>query len=565
MGLIGKSGAGTGRAPISRAASLVSTLARGSLPVAVGKARGMAESGRKSRHLVFLLALGVGLGAFAGLSPREVAAQESLVDLSNDVEERDPSSRSRNVGRAALETAGVLLGGTAWYWSDLDFNTRDWDLKWDWRSWKSKFTLESVRFDQNLFQTNAVSHSRAGWAHYTIARGNGFSAAESLATTVATSVLWEYLVEFKEMPSLNDMVVNTTAGFSIGEPFYQLGEFFLDSEPTLFSRTMAAALSPIAFFNDWVDGRKRPRRLTDGFGLSQEVSHQFALGAGIETRSFDGKDGRAGTNLGVGATLVTLPGYGRPGRISRFTKPGSWNSVEGELVIGQRGVTGGALRTRTTVVGHYAQNFSRDADGGITGHGLFVGLGSAFDYEDVGRPSGADYLATMNVIGPVVEVVARSGAFQFRWNSEIYGDFGMVRALAFENRLPPMTGDIYRPGEHDGTLPSVLGARGYYYALGMTAGTRLEVAYRGVEAGAEMRGDRYDSIEGFDRFREQLVDEVDLEDSRTISRAWVGLRPWRTGPRLATGIEWRSRRGKAGDVVIEHVDTRFSTSLSLVF
>src|SRR6185436_7240239 len=106
-----------------------------------------------------------------------------------------------------------------WYWRDLDFNTRDWDLRWDGPSWKRKLTsLDAVRFDQNLFQTNAVSHTRAGVAHYQILRGNGFSAGASALGTFATSAIWEYLIEFKELVSLNDLIVNSVSGFAIGEP-----------------------------------------------------------------------------------------------------------------------------------------------------------------------------------------------------------------------------------------------------------------------------------------------------------------------------------------------------------
>src|SRR4051794_16587447 len=39
--------------------------------------------------------------------------------------------RPTHHGRALLEALAVQVGGTIWYWEDLDFNTRDWDLRWD--------------------------------------------------------------------------------------------------------------------------------------------------------------------------------------------------------------------------------------------------------------------------------------------------------------------------------------------------------------------------------------------------------------------------------------------------
>ncbi len=280
------------------------------------------------------------------------------------------AERPLHLGRALLETTGILVGGTIWYWRDLEFNTRDWDLQWDRPSWRRKLTGEALRFDQNLFQTNAVSHPRAGVAHYQVARGNGLGLAGSAAATLASSAFWEYVVEFKEHPAANDLIVNTVAGVAIGEPFYQLGEFFLRSRPTLWSRGLAAALSPVASANDWIDARRIPFESYDRYGFTTEVAHRFHLTAGYQQRTFDAAAVRAETSLGLGAELVMLPRYGRPGRFARWIEPGDWSSVDGRLDIGPYGVTGGSLLTRTTVLGYYAQSFARTAGRQIDGRGL---------------------------------------------------------------------------------------------------------------------------------------------------------------------------------------------------
>jgi hypothetical protein len=497
----------------------------------------------------------------SGLAQAQVQQSEWQLEMPELVS----PTRPRHAGRAWLESAAVLLGGTAWYWSDLDFNSRDWDLRWDWPSWKSKLTLQAVRFDQNIFQTNAVSHPRAGFAQYQIARGNGLGMAGSVAATFASSVVWEYVVEFKEMPSVNDMVVNTTAGLAIGEPFYQLGEFFLRSSPTLFSRGMAGALSPIASSNDWIAQRARSHELTDSLGLNDEFWHRFALTAGLATQTFAHQVTENATQLGLGSELVMLPGYGMVGHINRWTQPGAFTSVEGQLAIDAYGISGGSLLTRTSLLGRYAQQIQRRPDGHIAGGGVFAGLGSAFEYESFGRPDGPDYLAVMNVVGPVGELGVRSGALRLRLRGELYGDFAMVKSLGMSDSLPPMVGDVYRPAEHGGDMPSVLGARGYYYALGLTARTRLVLDYWGWDAGAELRGDHLTSVKGLDRFQDQIEHEPDLVDQRVVGKAWLGLRPWGKGPRVSTGLAWRWRSGVADDVSKEYLDTQVAVALSLVF
>jgi hypothetical protein len=124
-----------------------------------------------------------GLPRAGGLDPGDAEGVQLSEDELRLTEPGVSSVRPRNLRWAALETAGIIVGGAIWYWSDLDFNSRDWDLQWDWPSWKSKLTFESLRFDQNLFETNTNSHIRAGFYHYQVARGNGMSAGASLATS----------------------------------------------------------------------------------------------------------------------------------------------------------------------------------------------------------------------------------------------------------------------------------------------------------------------------------------------------------------------------------------------
>jgi hypothetical protein len=474
--------------------------------------------------------------------------------------------RPRHAGRAILETAGLLAGGLVWYWRDLEFNTRDWDLHWDRASWKRKLlTLDALRFDQNLFQTNAVSHSRAGLAHYQVLRGNGFGAPASIAGTLGTSLIWEYLIEFKELISVNDPVVNTVAGFALGEPFYQLGEFFLRSRPTLFARGMAGALSPVAAMNDFFDGRQSAREPTEPFGFYREAWHRFHFTSALASHTFDRAFRRDDLGLGVGAELIMLSGYGRPGRFSVWTEPGTFTAVNVELELSRGGSLGGAVRSRATIAGHYAQRFERVSDGRVKGHGRLLAIGSGFEYEEVERPTGQDYLATMNVLGPVWELVVRSDGVRVRWLGEIYSDFAMVKALAMEGRMPVMQGSVYHPAESGGVIPGVLGARGYYFALGATAATRVVFEYWGWDAGLEWRGDHFRSIAGLDRFREEMRGELRLTDRRSSFRTWLGLRPWGTWPRIQAGLDWRWREGLAGELRNEHLDRRLTGALSFVF
>jgi hypothetical protein len=463
-----------------------------------------------------------------------------------------------------LEGVALQLGFSVWYWRDLDFNSRDWDLTWSGSSWREKAKLDALRFDQNLLTTNALAHAWAGVGNYHIARGNGFSAGTSVAVAFVTSVLWEYFVEFREYPSLNDIVTNTVASFSLGEPLYRIGEFLLRS-PGVLSRATATLISPVASVNDWVDGRVRPPEPTDSLGFTLAGAHRFRLRGGMTSRTFDRQQTRRQMLLGGDAELVMLPGYGRMGNISRWTRTSDW-----VLLQARAGFDGGlsefAFRTRTSWMGYYAQSIAARPDGAPSGHGLFVGLASAYEYEGLERPIDPDHLASLMILGPLVELTMRESALRLRWQAEAYPAFGMIDALAFKGRLPPLDKEgIYRPGEHGGRIPGVVGARGYSFSLGVAAATRLELFYRAFEAGAEANLDHFTAIRGRDRFREEVRNEYHITDERAVTRLWLGVHPFGPTLGIAASLGWRWRRGYADELQARTFDQRMDLGLTLVF
>src|SRR6185436_20299139 len=135
--------------------------------------------------------------------------------------------------------------------------------------------------------------------------------------------------------------------------------------------------------------------------------------------------------------------------------------------VGMDGWRSFNLRSRTSLLGRYRQDLIPDGSGKLAGQSSFVGLGSALEYDQMAVPSGQDYLASLDVLGPVFQLTGRRGEVAWRWNGDLYGAFGMVKALAFGGRVSPIQGGVFRPAEHGGRIPGVVGARGYYYGLGL--------------------------------------------------------------------------------------------------
>src|SRR5204862_4451748 len=117
---------------------------------------------------------------------------------------------------------------------------------------------------------------------YMIGRGNGRTLPSSMLLTAGESVAWEYLAEYREKPSINDMVNNPFGGMAVGEPFFQLSEFFSRGRDNFINPTLAALFSPISAVNGWADHRRlRPAPDTDPLGLPRDVWHRFVLYGGF--------------------------------------------------------------------------------------------------------------------------------------------------------------------------------------------------------------------------------------------------------------------------------------------
>ena len=166
----------------------------------------------------------IGLAALSGLmallfvvnkgQPEELTSQPLLPlpaygpDTNPRLRQSPHDPKEKHYVRTVEELAvidGVI--GAAWYWTNQDLNQRDWELRWDWPSWRRKLvTFDAVRFDSNDFTTNGVNHMFSGGVYYLTGRTNNLGMAESFVLGAAASTVWEYVIEYKELVSANDLI-----------------------------------------------------------------------------------------------------------------------------------------------------------------------------------------------------------------------------------------------------------------------------------------------------------------------------------------------------------------------
>lgn len=446
--------------------------------------------------------------------------------------------------RTGVQTGIGLVAGFAWYWRNMNFNRQDWDLGWDVPSWKLKLTtLQAFRFDTNDFVTNAQDHSRAGVAYYLVGRANGLSLPAAFALDVAATLSWEYLVEFREMVSINDVVINSASGPAIGEPLLQIGRFFRRGRPTVLSRMLAALFSPFDELNGWLDGRPwQGGDDADSLGFSNERPHRLQMFASGRATNFATGQGRTDTTFGIDLEVVSQRGAGAPGRWIGWTRSGDISRLTTTFTFGNDARWLGTIfHTATSLIGQRRQDVEGDGlSGSRKGFSLFLGAGTGFDFSTRTLAGEQDRLAVMNLVGPLLDLTLYRGATRLRLQMGAYGDFAMVdsHALGPNSRadpLPPLTG--------------VVRAQGYYYGYGATGVVRVLAECCWWKVDAEIRAHHFDSFDGPNRFDSPLDDAFrDLSDERLFTLAQLAFHPWNGPLGMGAYVEWIGRRGTMGQL-----------------
>jgi hypothetical protein len=461
--------------------------------------------------------------------------------------------------RTTLETTALLAAGLAWYWHHPSYS--DWDLRFDWKSWRSKlFSDRDIVFDDNRFDTNSVAHPIAGAAYYQIARGNGLGVAASLLSSFAASTAWEYLVEFNEKPSTNDLILTPMGGFVLGEASYRLGRLFYEGEPGLINCVGAIVFSPVATLNDAAvcrDGGGQPP--FDRAGFSRRTWHRVELEVGRTRTSFEGGRVSDETAFGLAADLVAHRAYQRPGNGTTTVLPGQWSLFDGRALFGDRIVRGSDVHAHTVLYGRYLRRYA-DASGEghrpANGRGLMVGVGSAFDYDTRELEPISDRTASAGLLGPMLELALRRGSLALRAALSAQYSIALVQSLAYPAAAPALASVF---------IKSELRQQGYYYAQGVTAVSMMAVELGAFDLVLDGRFGRYRSFDEGDRYQGQIQDNFALNDTRLYLRSAAAARPFRGPLRLVLGFDQTYRTSRIPGYLTTANETRTGLSAVLTF
>jgi Domain of unknown function (DUF3943) len=459
-----------------------------------------------------------------------------------------------------FETALALTGGLIWYWNAAQFNSRDWDLAWDQRSWKSKLiTFEAPRFDDNTFDTNAFWHPGVGMGIYAIARGNHISPLKALAISAISSVVWEYTVEFREYPSVNDMIFTPMAAISLAEPAARLAAFLRAGSHNLIAEGFADLLDPVAAVNARFEhAAPRDVPVTDDWGVPVEYRHRLELFAALGDTDFGGGVQHFDGTFGADIFLDSTPGFGLAGERRRLVGTGALTFLAGGVSFADSHLVAAGLAGKVALGGVQWRRYEATFEPKPRGHVLFLGLGTGFEYatrRTPGFPSD-DRLGIVRIAGPMVDWGLARGNVSLHAQADASWDFAMVH---------PLAGDDYLASASPDGLPTVLTREGYYYAQGLSLTGRLVAAYGRWETGVDVGEDDFRPLHVLDR-NGSAGPPPATADRRARRRLWGGVRPWQRVPLAVTvGLEHMVREGRMSVIERSHSELRASTAVSLMF
>jgi len=491
-------------------------------------------------------------------SPAQAQPPASAPSLKN------PAFPGKNWGRSYAQLASLLAFTQTLYWIQYANFVEDWQYKLSWADQRERlFTLEAWRFDTNLFRVN-WTHQLAGSLYYNFARANRLTWLESTLVTLCGSLWWEIVTEWREVISVNDLIITTIGGYAGGEALFQFGRFLQDT-PGETAGTLSL-LNPVLQLNRWIDGA--PRRTGP-----KAAWHRFDLSFGLRVGSGPTIEPLSQT-AGLRTQIINVPGYGRPGRSGGFLF--DTLSSEIDFSAATKGPEAQELNLffRTVGLGRYGLALGEDGRGSA----WFLGLGTAFSlfqkrpvaFYDEGLiqvRTGADLkldaprnfrdkLAVVHLAGPVLDWTWFSPRGRLRCVVDGYVDFGMINAFALN--------EYSRHHDIRGAKTTIL-YYGYYFALGLTGGAEVTAEYRALRGRGLVRYQVYDSVERLDRFQEEISADWDIHDSRLRLLGSAALRLPHSPLELQAVLEGFSRRGTILEVTARELETRFTFGVNLVF
>ncbi len=405
--------------------------------------------------------------------------------------------------RTAIEEALALAGGTAWYWIDRERQVADWDFP----SLSERLSLDVIRYDNNPHHVNFAFHAANGMSFHFLARINGLSFLESVAAGALTSLTWEYLLEYREKISLNDLIFTTGSGISLGEFVHVFGRYLNeDPDAAAYPAARWTAGFPAALTRK-MDGVPPASLATrPDFWHDLHLAYAFSS-AETRARAEDGEHQLHG--LYFDGRFVRLPGYMQTGVWGKFFHTAEFTASEMELVFGSD-ASATRVYAETTLLGYHNQQIHSDRN--FLSNAYTLGVSTAYRYRREEAGIWDERVGVLHMPGLAADLNLLWRDFSFEARARLHPDFAGINALSNSDW------EAAHPGEQG---KSILRKQGYYYGYGGSAALSATLRYRSLQLGGRLWAASYSSDEGLDRIQEQLTVDQESSDQFHYQDFWL--------------------------------------------
>lgn len=490
-------------------------------------------------------------------------------------EKKSETSRpvyKRRFGRAAAEFGLMMTYNQVRYWINYAKYIEDWQFHLSWKDQKTRFfSFEHVRFDSNNFSLN-WTHGFAGVLYYSTARTNNLSWPQSFLFSLTGSLWWEYVAEWREVISVNDVIITSVGGYAAGEPWYQLGKYFTGRKG--FFNHVMSFVHPMMKLNYWLD-----RKNGNYPSLGPDPGwHNFRFLTGVVNMPYSSisssADNRNGVFAGFRSEFIHVPEYGKMGESSRMIKDILSSEYNAEFTLRSGKLEETDFSSRVTGLGYYEQKIGEDK----TGYAFSVGMTSAFtlfrkksvwflDSDSVTAKTNYDLhldeprnfrdkLCVVSIFGPAFDYTSFLPNSRVRFIMDATLDFGLISSFALNK---------YSENHPVEGMKTTLLYYGYYYGLGTTVRTGLTYSRPEFEFQGLLTYQTYGSLDGRDRFQTEITNDVHAKDSRVTYTLSTAIRIPGTPMEVMGSYEGIDRRGVISEVSHRGLENRFSLLLSYRF
>lgn len=334
--------------------------------------------------------------------------------------------------------------------------------------------------------------------YYQLARTSGFGALESFLISFATSAAWE-LLEYREVFSLNDLILTPIVGYVMGEATYQI-------TCALLKKTLGGRIT--GFVKSQPDCAK---------SRWSEISIFLGKESGRKLKKTDGSE--QSLTFGIEAEVIPIENYGNPGQASRFV----FDTSLAKAFLEKSGDgDSGDLKVVAQILAaaYYQKDLERDQWGQLQGYDMLVGVGSATTWHDIaskGKASKEDFYGTINVIGASARAQFYFKGTKLRLEIGFYGDFAMVKAWSMSDF------DSESVSQKAGQA-SDSQTKGYYWGVGTSTLSAITWDLERFKIGYKAQFSDSANTKSMHRFQQSVAAQADFKDSFILHEVSVTLK-----------------------------------------